>query len=126
MRLLLLLLMSTLSSCELGRALLPQHATYGYVGHVRTGEPLNVDSNVYEVPMSFSGGDWGRNSGICFHHAKAKIVGGEVRLEIFTGLCGKRSPRNYSFRVKGFSQSEYDLIYVDPDGARHPLGKLSR
>lgn len=126
MRLLVLLLISTLTSCELGRALLPQHATYGYVGNVRTGQPLNVGSNDYEVPMSFSGGDWVRNSGICFHHANAKIVGGEVRLKIFTGLCGKRSPRDYSFRVKGLVQSEYDLIYVDPDGATHPIGKLSR
>jgi hypothetical protein len=126
MKLLALLLVSTLPSCELSRALLPQYATYGYVGKVRTGPPLKVDSNDYEVTMSFSGGEWGRNSGICFHHATAKIVDGEVRLKVFTGLCSKRSPRIYSFRLKEFSRSEYDLVYADPDGTIHPIGKLLR
>jgi hypothetical protein len=89
-------------------------------------KPQKVQSNEYEVTMTFSGGEWGENSGICFHHATARIVGREVRLKIFTGLCGKGSPRKYSFRIKDFILSEYDLVYIDPDGTKHPIGKLLR
>lgn len=91
---------------------------------MRTKEPRNLGSDNYEVTMHFSGGLWELDSAICFHHAEAKVAGHIVQLKVYTGLCGRRSPRIHSFRVKGLTQAEYDLVYVDPDGTKHAVGTL--
>ena len=115
-----------LPSCDLGRAILPEQATYAYVGKIHPKSPTKVGGSDYEVEMAFSGGAWGENSGICFHHADAEVAGSEIRLKVFTGLCGGSSPNRYVVRIEGFSAPEYDLVYLDPDGTTHSLGKIGR
>jgi hypothetical protein len=117
---------SVLPSCDLGRAVLPEQATYAYVGTIHPKTPKQIDGNNYELEMTFSGGAWGENSGICFHHADAVVAGSTIRMKVFTGLCGGGAPKRYVIRIEGFSAPEYDLIYVDPDGTTHPIGKLHR
>ncbi len=126
MRVLAFLFPLILASCEIGRALLPQQATYGYIGKLRTEQPRKVGENDYLVKMHSSGGDWNYNSAICFHHADARIVDQEVQLKVFTSLCRRGSIRDFSFRINDFSQDTYNLVYIDPDGTRHPCGKLHR
>ena len=126
MRILAFAQVLVLTSCVIGEAIIPQHATHGYVGKVRFDAPREVAANDYVVKMDFDGGEWERNSGICFDHAKARIVDREIQLKIFTGLCSGGSTRDSSFQVKGWSKKEYEVVYLDPDGTRHSLGKVRR
>ncbi|RYD67477.1 MAG: hypothetical protein EOP83_02715 [Verrucomicrobiaceae bacterium] len=126
MRILALVPVLLLTSCGISEVLVPQQASHGYVGEVGLEALREVSANEYMVKMDFDGGEWGRNSGICFHHADARIVGREIQLKIFTSPCGRGSTRDFSFRVKGWSRAEYDIVYLDPDGTKHSLDKLRR
>ena len=130
MRLIALLLLPVFASCQLLTELKPKHATYTYVGKVTTGKPSHVDTFTGKrhetiIPLSFTGGQWQQNSAICFYRAEAKVVGHEIHITILTGLCPDNGPLpTPEIRLKGLTLSEYDLIYIDPDGTRHPIGKL--
>lgn len=121
----LLFLPAFASSCQLLTETQPRQATYAYVGKVTAGKPVQESPDKVTVPMRFTGGEWQRNSAICFQHAKTDIHGQEIHLKVFTGLCSQyNTPVAYTFRLKGITRSEYDLVFIDPDGTRHPLGKL--
>ena len=102
-----------------------KHATAKYVGTIHTQAPESLGENDYKIEISFTGGEWSQNSAICFKKAKAEVVGTEIHLKIYTGLCNNKAPKEQAFTVKDLTAPDYDLVYIDPDGTKHNIGKIT-
>lgn len=99
-------------------------ASLDYVGEIAFGIPVRNGMEM-TVPLGFTGGQWLRNSAICFHHAEARQVGGAIELRVYKSLCGKGlTARERNFRLRGMPTGTYDVFHLDPDGTRHHLGGL--
>lgn len=128
MRLIALLLLPLFTSCQLIQIVTPQQTTYQYLRPVRAESLLKQqDHDEIVVPLRFTGPGLMTDSAICFHHAETEVHGREIRVTMFTALCNDYgTPVSHSLRIKGLTLPEYDLVFIDPDGTRHPFGKLRR
>ena len=95
-----------------------------FVGSVTFGKMTKVDDSIH-IPITMGEGPWQRNSGqfptrvitnlhdrkidmtICFSSSQGHVEHGR-RLVLSEDLTG-----------------EYEFFYLDPNGARHPLGNLT-
>ena len=95
-----------------------------FVGSVSFGEMTRVDDSIH-IPITMGEGPWQRNSGqfptrvitnvrdrkidmtICFSSSQGHVEHGR-RLVLSEDLTG-----------------DYEIFYLDPNGTRHPLGKLT-
>jgi hypothetical protein len=97
-----------------------------YVGKVSLGTPTRNSRGVI-IPISFSGGRWYENSGICFDHAESRVSGSEIELTVSSGICrgSGSSPPPERIDLARISPGPYAVFYRDPNGTRNPLGQIA-
>ena len=95
-----------------------------YVGEISLGTPVK-EGQAVTIPLSFSGGRWGENSGICFNRTKSRVSGAEIELTVITAVCkGSSSPPPEQMVLARVSPGKYTVFYRDPDWARHRLSQI--
>lgn len=94
-----------------------------YVGDVSLGTPVIAGRRV-TVPVSFSGGEWLRNSAIIPYRIDSQIVDQEIAMTVITAIAGNGSPAPAAIVLKGVSPGVYPVFYRDPDGSRHQLSQI--
>ncbi len=95
-----------------------------YVGEVTLGPPTVADRQV-RVPLSFRGGQWGANSAIVPYRAPAAVSGREISFTVITSVPGDGAAAAPALVLPGLAPGEYAVVYRDPDGTRHALGRLT-
>lgn len=120
MKLLILTLCLILSGCSTGlQKITEEQIDHVYAGQIVVSEPTQTDKGI-ELNLTFSGGGWIQNSGICFKNAKAKVDDRIIRMTVFTSVCtgDTMQPKLIlSDKLKG----SYQVVFEDPDGTIHPL-----
>jgi len=90
-----------------------------YAGQIVVGDPIQTENGI-ELNLTFSGGGWIQNSGICFKNARASVDDKVIRMTVFTSVCTGDTVQPKLLlgdKLKG----SYQLVFEDPDGAIHPL-----
>ena len=90
-----------------------------YAGKIVLGEPSQTEKGI-ELNLTFSGGGWIQNSGICFKNAKAEVDERIIRMTVFTSVCTGDAVQPkliLSDKLKG----SYQVVFEDHDGTTHPL-----
>ncbi len=122
-RLLPFLFAGTLASCCLiTQTVTTTHQPLSYVGTITLGTPVSSGSQT-TVPVSFSGGEWMRNSGICLRSINATSKGADVEIWVNTCLGGKPAAVP-EFSVKGAQPGPHRVFYRNPDGTTRPIGEV--
>ena len=120
MKLLILTLCLLLSGCSTGlKKITEEQIDRVYAGQIVVGEPIRTEKRV-ELNLTFSGGGWVQNSGICFKNAKGKVDERIIRMTVFTSVCtgDNIQPKLIlSDKLKG----SYQVVFEDPDETIHPL-----
>jgi hypothetical protein len=92
-----------------------------YVGEVSIGTPTISDKGVV-IPLTFTGGEWERNSGISLYRIKSVVSGQEIDISITTSVVGDRTPQLLLHRI---GTGNFTVFYRDPDGARRRIGEVA-
>ena len=115
----------TLTGCSrLIRWFSSDQVPLSYVGTVSFGTPTNEQRGII-VPLSFAGGDWGKNSGLCFYRAKAHISHTNIDMTVTIALCPESGAApSKQVVLAGVSPGSYAVFYRDPNGTRHEIGRI--
>lgn len=120
MKFLILALCLIFSGCSTGlKTITEEQIDRVYAGQIVVGKPTQTEKGI-ELNLTFSGGGWIQNSGICFKDAKGKVDERTVRMTVFTSVCTGDTVQPkliLSDKLKG----SYHVIFEDPDGTTHPL-----
>ena len=120
MKFLILTICLTLPGCTSGlKKITEEQIDRVYAGQLVVGEPIQSKKRI-ELNLSFSGGGWVQNSGICFKKAKVEVNQKTIKMRVFTSVCTGEALQPkliLSDDLKG----SYQLVFEDPDGTIHPL-----
>ena len=109
-----------LAGCSAGlKEITEEQIDRGYAGQIALGDPVQNENGI-ELNLTFSGGGWVQNSGICFKSARAKVDDRIIRMTVFTSVCTGDTVQPKLFlgdKLKG----RYQVVFEDPDGTIHPL-----
>src|SRR5688572_23860777 len=112
-----------LAGCgTIARSVTAERAYLTYVGQLSFGEPRVADRKV-TIPLTFEGGQWRANSGICFHDVKSRAGSGTLDITVRIALCAGK-PRAAVLDLRDVPMGTYRVTYLDPDGARHDMPAL--
>ena len=101
-----------------------EHQPLRYVGDVHFGKPV-IAKRAVVIPVSFTGGDWYKNSAIVPYKIDGKVKGAEIELHVVTSVATKDGGAAQQMALSGRPTGTYTIFYLDPDGARHNLGELT-
>ena len=93
-----------------------------FVGQVSFGTPQVHESRVV-VPLTFTGGEWGRHSAIATYRIESRVSERTIEMTVLTSLVGDE-PVPQELRLGRVAPGQYFVAYRDPDGTRHPLGQI--
>ncbi len=109
-----------LSGCSIGlKKITSEQIDRVYAGQIIIGEPIQTEKGIV-LNLTFSGGGWIKNSGICFKNAKATVDNRIISMTVFTSVCTGDTTQPkliLSDKLKG----SYQVVFEDPDGTTHPL-----
>lgn len=107
---------------SLARRATVERRPLNYVGQVAFGMP-RIDERRVVVPLTFSGGEWERDSAIATHRIESHVDGRTIEMTVLTSVAdGEPAPQE--LRLGGTAPGSYAVVYRDPDGTRHPLGEI--
>jgi hypothetical protein len=93
-----------------------------FVGQVSFGTPEVRESRVV-VPLTFTGGEWGRHSAIATYRIESRVSDHTIEMTVLTSLVGDE-PVPQELRLGRVAPGQFSVAYLDPDGTRHPLGQI--
>ena len=95
-----------------------------FVGSVTFGKMTRVDASIH-VPITMGEGPWQRNSG----QFPTRVITNVHDRKIDMTICFSSSQEHVEIgRRLVLSEDltgDYEIFYLDPNGARHPLGNLT-
>ena len=95
-----------------------------FVGSVTFGKMTKVDDSIH-VPITMGEGPWQRNSG----QFPTRVITNLRDRKIDMTICFSSSQEHVELgRRLVLSEDltgEYEILYLDPNGTRHPLGNLT-
>ena len=95
-----------------------------HVGVIAFGDPIQ-HGDEFEIPITFSGGQWNGNSAIDTSHVTAHVKQREIEICVFSSLINDSVDRGgLSFTIPGDSSGEYSVCYREPDGTRVGIGDV--
>jgi hypothetical protein len=109
-----------LTSCSTSlKKITEEQIDHIYAGRITVSEPTKSKKGI-ELNLTFSGGGWIRNSGVCFKKAKAEVNEKTIRMRVFTSVCTGESVHP-KLILSDNLEGSYQLVFEDPDGTIHPL-----
>lgn len=124
MRALTLLLLLALPACGLLQRSTRQPVDFVEAGQILLG-PLAGDSAQRRVDVVFSGGVWDENSAQGGCHPHTEVVSSQIEFSVSRCLVDTSKPgRELSLELGALEPGIWPVVYVDPDGTRHPVGSV--
>ena len=120
MKFLILPLCFLLTSCSsIIRGVTESQIDRAYSDQIIISEPTKTTDGI-ELDLMFSGGEWYRNSGICFKKAKATVDEEIIKIRVFVSICTNAGIES-KVTINEDLEGSYELVFEDPDGTIHPL-----
>ena len=91
-------------------------------GKIRFGEPHYLEETT-QLPIEFVGGDWAKNSGLCFHRARATVEDDKIVIRIYRKLVGGK-PIEPHVVVRTRLSGHYEIFFENPDRSRQVIGNI--
>jgi hypothetical protein len=104
------------------RRVFVQRVPLNFVGQISFGAPLVRKSRVV-VPLTFSGGEWGRHSLISTYRVESHVSERTIEMTVLISLA-RDKPVPRELRLGRIAPGQYSVAYRDPDGTRRPLGQI--
>lgn len=93
-----------------------------YVGRVVLGSP-QLDTDRFLVPITFDGGEWGRNSALVPCGVETEVVDRSIFITVATAVAAGDARLSH-ITVPCLAAGSYSVIYRDPDGRLHEVGPI--
>ena len=94
-----------------------------FVGDISFGVPT-VEGGRVTIPISFTGGEWLRNSAIVPYRVRSDVSDSEIDVTVTTAVAGNGNAAPPQIVLSGVSPGDYTVFYRDPDGTRHRLSQV--
>ena len=95
-----------------------------YVGSVTFGEAVNSEDR-FHVPITMGPGPWQRNSGQFPTRVTTRIQDRQIDMTIHFSSSTEHVELGLRLELPQELTGEYEVFYLDPNGTRHCVGKLS-
>ena len=106
------------------RAVTEEPRPFFHVGSVTFGEARQVGTEIH-VPVTLGKGPWQGNSGEFPTRIITRVEGRQIEMTIhFSGSLDHVEKGRRLVLPSGLD-GIYEVLYRDPDGIRHPVGKLN-
>lgn len=94
-----------------------------YVGSISFGQPT-ISGDQLVVPLALvPTREWVLNSATSPYGIAARAIDNQIEFTVLRALLpGKQMI--WEIRTRKVVDGEYTMIYVDPDGSKHPVGKI--
>ena len=93
-----------------------------YVGQVSVGTP-QVHKGRVVLPLNITGGRWLGDSGTALYRIQSRVSAHTIEMTVCIALAGQE-PVPKELHLGRLPPGQYSLVYRDPDGTRHPLGRV--
>lgn len=100
-----------------------KQATSDFVGRAVLTELQFVDGGI-RLDFDFEGGEWSKNSGICFARATARVRDGGIFLRVYTSVCTGGDPAKEAVILRDIPEGRYHVFFQNPDDSLVFIGEV--
>ena len=105
-----------------------QPVSLATVGRIDFGEPSTPSTSGKKtlVPLTHRGGAFIGNSAEVPSSVRVVLEGGTVEMTVLYAIAvDSRREAGYQLLLPTTNAGDYPVVYVDPDGTRHPVGTIT-
>ncbi len=101
-----------------------EYRPLSFIGHIAFGPPA-VEGRKVVVPLVFSGGLLEESSALIVQRVDAQVTEGKIVMSVVIASTDEKPEKKRELVLRGCPPGSYDVLYRDPDGTRHLVGRIN-